>query len=203
MTKIIIHTEEFEALSEKEFFILKAKASEKIRLILQELNDQLIQHSSSDTLAVIRKYYLRQGKISRGENYLGLPYMVLDYPGYFKPESVLTFRCKFWWGSYFSFYWILSGELFKEVFTKSELEKLKGKGYLISVSENLWDHRFESPYAIPLDEYLTLANDETNLHFLKLGKKIDLDQWETLPEQAFGAYSEILSEVLLPLFKNR
>jgi len=48
-------------------------------------------------------------KISRGENYLGLPYLVLDYPRLFRPDAVLAIRTFFWWGHFFSSTLQLSG----------------------------------------------------------------------------------------------
>ena len=40
-------------------------------------------------------------KISRGEQYLGLPYVMLDYPRIFSKENVFAIRTFFWWGNYF------------------------------------------------------------------------------------------------------
>ena len=41
-------------------------------------------------------------KISKGENYRGLPYVMLDYPRLFGREEVLAIRTFFWWGHGFS-----------------------------------------------------------------------------------------------------
>src|SRR5580658_8387468 len=41
-------------------------------------------------------------KISRGEQYLQLPYVVLDYPRFYTRNDVLAIRCFFWWGNFFS-----------------------------------------------------------------------------------------------------
>src|ERR1700722_6862028 len=40
-------------------------------------------------------------KISKGENYQGLPYVVLDYPRLFGKENTFAIRTLFWWGNYF------------------------------------------------------------------------------------------------------
>lgn len=42
------------------------------------------------------------GKISRGENYLGLPWLVLDYPRHFTKDHIFAVRTLFWWGRFFS-----------------------------------------------------------------------------------------------------
>ncbi len=46
--------------------------------------------------------YPSSPKISKGENYKGLPWIVLDYPRLFGREDVLAVRTLFWWGHYFS-----------------------------------------------------------------------------------------------------
>lgn len=48
-------------------------------------------------------------KISRGENYQGLPYRVLDYPRYYQPPGIFAVRTMFWWGHFFSVSLQLSG----------------------------------------------------------------------------------------------
>lgn len=42
--------------------------------------------------------FLKAGKISRGEQYQGLPYWVLDYPRKFSKEGTFSFRTMIWWG---------------------------------------------------------------------------------------------------------
>ena len=41
-------------------------------------------------------YILPSPKIAKGENYLGLPYVILDYPRIFGKEDVFAFRTMFW-----------------------------------------------------------------------------------------------------------
>src|SRR6185437_142624 len=40
-------------------------------------------------------------KISRGENYRGLPWVMLDYPGVLGRDDVMAIRAMFWWGHAF------------------------------------------------------------------------------------------------------
>lgn len=48
-------------------------------------------------------------KISRGENYRNLPYVILDYPRKFARDDVFAFRSMFWWGHFFSYTLHLQG----------------------------------------------------------------------------------------------
>src|SRR3569623_367034 len=38
-------------------------------------------------------------KIYKGEQYRGLPYVMLDYPLYYKGKDVFAVRSLFWWGN--------------------------------------------------------------------------------------------------------
>ena len=49
-------------------------------------------------------------KISKGENYKDLPYVMLDYPRCFQKEKTIAIRTFFWWGNFFSINLQLSGE---------------------------------------------------------------------------------------------
>lgn len=116
-------------------------------------------------------------KISRGENYLGLPYVILDFPRQFGKADVFAIRSFFWWGNFFSITLHLSG-LYQQQYA-SALQNAIDKNFLsdwyIGNGENQWDHHFEK------SNYLTLAGMQINiedLHFLKLAKKIPLSEWD-------------------------
>jgi hypothetical protein len=84
-------------------------------------------------------------KISRGENYKGLPYVVLDYPRCFGKEDVFAIRTLFWWGKYFSVTLHMKGH-YKEVFLtviRDRIALLAGAGFHICVSDDEWRHELE------------------------------------------------------------
>jgi hypothetical protein len=115
-------------------------------------------------------------KISRGENYLGLPYVMLDYPRYFKKEETFAIRSLFWWGNFFSITLQLSGsfmEMHKSNLQKG-IEEGLFDGWYINNTDEMWDHHFE-------ETNYTLINSSTLItdrSFVKLAKKIPLHQWE-------------------------
>ena len=61
-------------------------------------------------------------KISKGENYNGLPYVMFDYPRFFTKENVFAVRTFFWWANYFSVTLHLKGE-YKEMFAETIFKK--------------------------------------------------------------------------------
>src|SRR5258706_1001549 len=91
-------------------------------------------------------------KISKGENYKGLPWMVLDYPRAFGREDVLAIRTLFWWGHYFSVTLHLKGR-YKTLFLpviQERITLLAAAGFHANVSEEEWRHELDPENDLPL-----------------------------------------------------
>jgi hypothetical protein len=91
------------ALHNTKFFSVKASATEKIQHLLCAIRDSIKTEIKNRNIIFSAEVDSTNGKISRGENYLGLPYLVLDYPKYFSAKSIYACRTLFWWGNFFSF----------------------------------------------------------------------------------------------------
>ena len=135
-------------------------------------------------------------KISKGENYRGLPYLVLDYPRFFEKENAFAIRTMFWWGHFFSITLHLSGTM-KSMYTTSLLQgyrQLTGSGFFISTNDEEWEHHFES------DNYSLLQeiNEEQYREqlqerpFIKLAQKVELVKWNDAHDILAKYYSELL-----------
>ena len=48
-------------------------------------------------------------KISRGEQYQQLPYVMLDFPRFFTEEDIFAIRSFFWWGNHCSIHLVIKG----------------------------------------------------------------------------------------------
>lgn len=115
-------------------------------------------------------------KISRGENYEGLPYVMLDYPRYFKKENTFAIRTFFWWGNFISITLQLSGE-YKNAYSPA-LQKAISIGsfqnWYIAAGESEWHHHFRNDnYTLITSQ--TLVSDKA---FIKLATKIPLSEWD-------------------------
>jgi hypothetical protein len=120
-------------------------------------------------------------KISKGENYKGLPYVVLDYPRIFGREDVLAVRVMFWWGHAFSVTLHLKGryrDLFLPVI-RSNWEVLAEAGFHMGVSEDEWQHEHAPGNYEPMTGE---ALERMDMPFLKLAARCGLDRWEEAPE---------------------
>jgi hypothetical protein len=136
-------------------------------------------------------------KISKGENYLGLPYVMLDYPRLFTREHVLAIRTMFWWGHYFSVTLHLKGrmqEMFLPVIQR-HTQELADAGFHIAISEDEWRHEVAGDNYRPLSEAVSdeLRAVSEGHPFLKLAATCGLDKWNKAPEILMGLHKVLIS----------
>jgi hypothetical protein len=148
-------------------------------------------------------------KISKGENYRGLPYVMLDYPRLFGREDVLAIRTFFWWGHAFSVTLHLKGE-YRETWLpvlRARWGELAAAGFHAGISEDEWRHEHVPENYRPLvsaEDLAAPAGDgraETGAgqtapgRFLKLSAACGLDRWEEAHEVLSGLF-RVLVDVL-------
>jgi hypothetical protein len=115
-------------------------------------------------------------KITKGDNYKGLPYVVLDDPRYFSGHNIFTFRSMFWWGNFYSFSLFVSGEAFEKLKHFLDTAYMAADTELyIGVGDKLWEYDF-----LPDNYFPVKALSESNLRdvmlkdFLKLSYKFPI-----------------------------
>jgi hypothetical protein len=132
-------------------------------------------------------------KITKGENYQQLPYVLLDYPRCFEKENVFAVRTMFWWGNFFSCTLHLSGSyktMFQQALEKNIMQ-LQQNNFFICVSSNEWEHHFESGNYIEANS-LTETEIKAILsqrHFIKVAAKFSLYQWNEMDVVLQKAFS--------------
>jgi hypothetical protein len=133
-------------------------------------------------------------KISKGENYRGLPYVMLDYPRLFGREEVLAIRTFFWWGHGFSVTLHLKGsyrERYLPVLQQRRAE-LAAAGFHVGVSEEEWRHEHSDENYRPI----TSAEDlVAGAAFLKLSAACGLDRWEEV-QDILSKQFRVLADVI-------
>jgi len=140
-----------------------------------------------------RNFNSPSAKISKGENYRGLPWVMLDYPRVFSDEQIFSVRTMFWWGHHFSQFLILKGTPLPESTLIPDLiqKGTIGPSYLC-IAGDPWQHHFEADNMIPASSLTnSQITDQVNRSgFLKLGTKIPIDRWESV------------ENIMSPGFKN-
>lgn len=138
-----------------------------------------------------------QPKISRGENYEGLPYVMLDYPRCFSKEDVFAIRTFFWWGNFFSITLHLKGK-YKLQFEQAIADAISNgelSNAWINYAEEEWAHHFENTNMNPVQLIDAAALKDKKV--LKLAYKLDLNDWDSAEEflkKVFDQYMHILAD---------
>ena len=157
---------------------------EKMKWLLQECENAQSDLYKTNHNCFPSEVFNTSPKISKGENYLGLPWLMLDHPRHFEKENAFAIRTFFWWGNFFSITLHLSGSYKKSYDEKiiSKFEMLKQKNFYLCNNDDQWSHHFEKTNYTSLKE-LMIERFEQQLrekNFIKLAIKIDLFQWENL-----------------------
>lgn len=183
-TKITISQHELVCLLDTDFLLTKRLINDKVQALLLQLATALSKEPLSASIAT------KPPKISKGENYRGLPYWVLDYPADFGQESILAYRTICRWGYEFSFTLQLSGEYLKkhQAALLANYSLLKSQdGLYLCINSTMWEHHFgEDNYRL-FDEVIGneagLAAFLAEWDFVKLAFKMPLEEWDGVVER--------------------
>jgi hypothetical protein len=195
--KMHLTEKELLILQDRGFLLTKATLLERINELLGQTREELKGCIESSNFPFPAGTDLIKGKISKGENYKNLPYMVLDYPTLFSKESIFAYRTMFWWGNFFSATLHLEGmalNYYRNSITHN-FEKFLNKNIYIGVGETPWQYHYEEDNYIILNE--THRDFITNCKFLKLSKKIELKKWNDVPEFSTNFFELVLSVLKL------
>ncbi|MBL7750753.1 MAG: hypothetical protein JNN29_05185 [Chitinophagaceae bacterium] len=135
-------------------------------------------------------------KISRGENYKGLPWMVLDYPRLFGQTDIFAIRTLFWWGRYITITLQLAGvwkERCEEPLCLSH-PVLASNEFRISTTDDAWIHDQDPPFTTEINN-LTLeayTREIRKRNFLKISKIYPIEGMENLDRRMLADFEQLL-----------
>ncbi|WP_336518099.1 hypothetical protein [Pollutibacter soli] len=194
-TKIRLSAEELRLVTDADFILTKNGIIEKVYGMYGGLSEWM-QNAVIPFQQELNEVLDISPKISRGENYLGLPFVILDYPRYFRTHDIFAIRTMFWWGKFMSVTLHLKGN-YREHYHQRIIEEfhtISQLGFYAGVGPDEWEHHFGEDNYLPAaviepDEWLELYQARD---FTKLAIKFPLDQWEELPLRITTVYSTIL-----------
>jgi len=183
--KIALSDKELELVCNTDWILTKHSIIQKVYElfgdVLPLLENELRQKKNQLPEAI----FIQSPKISKGENYELLPWVMLDYPRHFSKTATLAIRTFFWWGNFFSVCLQLSGSTKVNAADNiiKHYEWLQTAGYFICVNDNPWEHHFEPRNFIPIsqltkEEFSTIVLQQS---FVKIAKKIAVEEWERVP----------------------
>jgi hypothetical protein len=194
--KIRLSQKELELVIDAGFILTKNTILEKAKHLLLELQEKQQNFLQHPQLFLGTDGLNLSPKISKGENYKGLPYLILDYPRVFKDTNIFAVRTMFWWGHFFSTTLHLSGDYKKISEDKiiASFPLLTEKEFFYCVNDSPWEHDFEAGNYLPLT---TISKTELEKRirekpFIKLAIKTPLHQWDDAPDILFNYFREII-----------
>ncbi len=199
-TNLVLTAGEREAMSNTGFFETKIRVMHKINGLLGHLLQTLEARRERWKNLLPEGVMDQQGKISRGENYRGFPYLVLDYPRNFEKQNVFAFRSMFWWGNFFSYTIQISGRYLEAVPASLPdlLPLLQTEQVWICINKNPWEHHFGATNFKPAAGCSRQEWDEIiQRGFIKLAFTFELSHWDRISENgrmAFDYFAGVLFE---------
>jgi len=194
-TKIRLSPEETALVIRADWILTKNSVIQKTKQLLAALQteQQTLLRSYENKLP--EEIITSSPKISKGENYKGLPWLVLDYPRYFNKEHAFAIRMFFWWGNFFSGTLHLSG-IYKRKYEERiirSFELLKTKKFSICINDDQWEHHFEMTNYLPLHNITAYQFEEliSKRSFIKLSKKIPLEKWNDAEKKLLEIFSQL------------
>lgn len=135
-SKIRLSPSEAALFSNAEIILTKNSVLQKTVALLAGVQEQI----SSSTLALT---FTSSPKISKGENYRGLPYVVLDFPRIANGADIYFVRSLFWWGHFYSSTLQVSGGYKQACTANFEKAFASLKDFYIGINDDPWQHHFE------------------------------------------------------------
>lgn len=179
--KLTLSTEERLLMMDTRFILTKNAVLKKVELLFGAVSETIRQKVVALELKDSPLFVLSP-KIAKGEQYQGLPWVMLDYPRIFTKTDTCAIRCFFWWGNYCTITLQLAGSYLHdysplvEIFVKQHAGE--GNWYL-SEGEDQWQHQLE-PTAYVAADSINETYWLQDKSFLKLVKKIPLEQWDNI-----------------------
>ncbi len=197
MSKMPVFSDrEMSILLDSNFLLTKRVALEKVTQLLAELARQLQQLPIHSSFPFQTGTDTTLGKISKGENYKGLPYMVLDFPKLFEKNTIFTYRSLFWWGNGFSFTLHLGGEASLQYQARilRSLKELEKQQVYFCINDTPWEYDFGKDNYCALSE-IRLSDVEAHISqngFIKLSRRLPLEEWRQLVDYGCETYTLFL-----------
>jgi hypothetical protein len=173
---------------------LESKVTELFGLIAQSLGPTI----DSFNRTVGEDFQSKNPKISRGNNYKGLPWTTLDYPRNFDTSGVFAFRLLCLRGHSFVITMHISGKFYQKykIPIFKNLPFFECNNYLITNGDSEWEHLItsENYKAIPSteNEIKEIENKTELIQYIKFAKAISFYEWDNLTTIIQAEYNFLL-----------
>ncbi len=196
-TKIIPTNAELEVASDTNFFDVKRELTSKIVTTLERYGEKLLEEIIAPVLK--KQGIQRIGiKVSKGENFKGYPYVVLDCPRLFSTDTEVICRTIFRWGHGWSLHFTVQGKIFERVSSSlSGFSSSLSNDWLLYTGENIWEQDVDSVLFVPTHSMPETALSHTikQQKFYKIATQINLSnavEWPPFSTQSYQNLFDLL-----------
>jgi hypothetical protein len=197
--KIALSPKEMELVTNAEWILTKNAIMQKAWWLLEDLQVEVVAKVEQLSATLPKEVLKTTAKISKGENYKGLPYLVLDFPRCFDKDDIFAVRCMFWWGNFFSVTLHLAGKYQKQYSDRliRSYHLLVQNGFFVSVGDEQWEHHFDEPNYIEIGNMTEVQFIEKiqSPAFIKIANKISVKEWDNVRQKLSGFF-ELILEIL-------
>lgn len=116
-------------------------------------------------------------KVTRGENYLDMPYVVLDTPQLSAQHMEHHLRIMLWWGHYVSLQYFIR----VDEHTLCKMTLLKNLPYQVLTTDNLFNNNLEDVDFTAIAQISTIDFEPNQL--IKICLRVELSELENLEQQ--------------------
>jgi hypothetical protein len=196
-TKIMLSEDELQLVQNSQWILTKNAIIEKVYLMFGNVAHQLQDHVNDTHHSLPEVCSINTPKISKGEKYEDLPYVMLDYPRFFTKNEIIAVRNFFWWGNFFSTTLHVRGQHTQKVARSilDNFEHLAAKKIYLSTVGNEWAHNIcNNNYSLLSDYSKTALSDVLEKsNFIKLAVKFPLKEWSIAEKQLETSSIEMLT----------
>ena len=196
LAKIQLSAKELELVQDAGILLTKNTIIEKVYHLFGEMAGEVRTMIAGRPVGLPPEILTPSPKISKGENYEGLPWVMLDYPRFFNKLDIFAIRGMFWWGHYFILTLHLKGKYLEQYapVLEKNLAVLAAEDFHVSIGTDEWKHELSSDNYMALQQCDSLMQQGTKPghDFCKLSAKISLQQWNQANRLLAGLYETIL-----------
>jgi len=195
ISKLMLSDEEQQLVNNSSWILTKRVIIDKVCQLLANAAESQKEIIEREKDWLPRDVIRSTPKIAKGENYLQLPYVLLDHPRCFDATNIFAIRTMFWWGNFFSMTFHVSGtykELFQEKICK-HIDVAMPDAF-ICIHESQWHHHFEAHNYVPVKQLSAKERQRIirENQFIKLAVKFPLQQWNDIPALLDRSFKEII-----------
>lgn len=196
--KVTLSPKELELVNNADWILTKNRIIQKVTDLFGEIGNTYRTEAGKYPGIAHSGVFGLEPKISRGEQYQSLPYVMLDYPRIFTQQDIMAIRSFFWWGNHCSIQLVLKGRYLVEYGNSiNNYFQLFGKyasetrDWYIGVGADPWQHHFEKDNYLPMTDWN--GSSVLDLPFLKLAKKIPLQEWDDIDQFMIRHFNRLLA----------